>query len=1430
MNGSNNNFAGICLGASTLSLVEMRVNGARRSIVDTLAMPHFGNIQQCLKDILDRRPHLLKAACCITGRKLRHTLRLSSISEPEAVELAVRHVLPPDHPYRAVMSAGGETFILYLLDDLGHIRHIQTGNKCASGTGEFFLQQLHRMNLSLDDVAALDVTQAPYKVSGRCSVFCKSDCTHALNKGVPRNQVIGGLTAMMADKLEELLGQAPRENVLLIGGCASNIGMVHHLRQKIHNLRIPDAASCFEALGAACWAIENRTMPMPAFHDLFKEEAQPFTAHPPLGGFKGKVRERANERARAENGDSIILGLDVGSTSTKGVLMRRRDKAIVAACYLRTNGDPIRAARNVYLSLSEQVSQVDLAIDALGVTGSGRQIAGLHAQATGIINEIIAHATAAAYFDPEVDTIFEIGGQDAKYTFLTNGVPNDYAMNEACSAGTGSFLEESAKESLGLAVEAIGEIAYQANTPPNFSDQCAAFISSDIKGAVQQNISTEDIVAGLVYSICQNYIRRVVGNRPVGRRIFVQGGVCYNPAVPAAMAALTGKEVVVPPDPGLMGAFGVALEVERRMERGQLECGRFDLNLLAGREIGPAETFSCRGGKEKCDNKCLISLVEIEGRKYPFGGICNRYDNLARNKSACSGENLVAARQQLVFSDNGQLMDCSPKVRMNRSFLINSYYPFFSVYLRELGYRLVLPTVIDPQGVARKGSSFCYPAEIAHGYGADLHNHEADFTLLPQVKGLPSEGQETSCTCVFVQGEPYYLRSTFPGLDQASTLSPVIDFSKDESETRKIFAHTAWQLGRSRQAGERAFSMALAAQENLRNRLFELGSRALKELEHQPDEIAIVIFGRPYNAFATEANKGIPLKFASRSVRVIPFDILPFAGAPLDRESNMYWAMGRMMLQCARLVAGHPQLFATFITNFSCGPDSFIITYFRDIMGEKPSLTLELDSHTADAGIETRIEAFLDIIEAYRKVRRPPQPTPNTDFTPAELVTRQGASWIRTSAGELLPITDRRVKMMVPAMGRFGSTMLAQAFASAGVRAAMLPSADPAALQLGKENSNGKECLPLQTTVGSLLAYLQNGRANDEVTVFFMPSAPGPCRFGQYNVFTKRLIRRNRLEDVVVFSPHSANCYGGLSEHGLIAALQAVLIGDLFDEMQATLLTAAVDTASALATLEQCFQAIRGCLGGRWRGLRDQLRDSALLLKSIPLVRPYHEIPKISLVGEIYVRHDPLSLQHLVERLAKRGFIVRTSQNTEWLKYLDWLIKNGILGQRNLSFWLRHLVKERMDRKIRKLLAESGLLYDDKLPIDAIVDAGRRYVSPHLPGETILTVGAAFHEILDPACGVISLAPFGCMPGRVAEAILKEKFTTAEKETLKHCKKGAIPGKTGNRPLPFLAIETDGNPFPQVIEARLEAFCLQAERLHRQQLALSGIADGHLRN
>ena len=258
-------------------------------------------------------------------------------------------------------------------------------------------------------------------------------------------------------------------------------------------------------------------------------------------------------------------------------------------------------------------------------------------------------------------------------------------MNEACSAGTGSFIEESAWESLRVKVTEIEKIAMSAKNPPNFNDQCAAFISSDIKTALQENISKENIVAGLVYSVCLNYVNRVKGNRPIGSKIFMQGGVCYNKAIPIAMAALTGQQIIVPPEPGLMGAFGVALEVKEKINLGLLKKKKFDLQELARRDVKYKKPFICPGGKEKCDLKCSVNLIEIEGKTFPFGGACNKYYSINKKKNYdISKFDYVKRRQQLIFGKYSPKISLPNNVKtigINLSFQTFNLYPLFYLSL-----------------------------------------------------------------------------------------------------------------------------------------------------------------------------------------------------------------------------------------------------------------------------------------------------------------------------------------------------------------------------------------------------------------------------------------------------------------------------------------------------------------------------------------------------------------------------------------------------------------------------------------------------------------------------------------------------------------------------------------------------------------------------
>ncbi len=396
-------------------------------------------------------------------------------------------------------------------------------------------------------------------------------------------------------------------------------------------------------------------------------------------------------------------------------------------------------------------------------------------------------------------------------------------MNEACSAGTGSFLEESAFESLGIKMEDIAPIALSAKNPPNFSDQCAAFISSDINTAFQEGISKENIVAGLVYSICINYLNRVKGFRPVGRKVFMQGGVCYNKAVPVAMAGLSGRKIIVPPHPGLMGAYGVALELKNLIEIGLIEKKEFDLKELAERKAVYGKSFICQGKPENCDRKCEINIIEIEGKKFPFGGACNKYYNQLHNiRYEGSKYNHVVKRRELLFEKfvrkDYKVKENAPVVGLNRSFQINTLYPMFYTFFAELGCKVVLPEEVRQSGIDKGMTSYCLSGQVALGMFEDLLLKKPDFIFMPQIKEMHVSDEkeyriEYQTTCMFVQGEPFYQRATFLRnmKNSPKMLNHVLNFMKGYDTEEDTFAKVAVELGFSEKEGRIAYKKAVDA-------------------------------------------------------------------------------------------------------------------------------------------------------------------------------------------------------------------------------------------------------------------------------------------------------------------------------------------------------------------------------------------------------------------------------------------------------------------------------------------------------------------------------------------------------------------------------------------------------------------------------------------
>lgn len=1433
------------MGASTATIVLLeKDNSGNTSVASHERIIHNGSPQSTILNLLksDKYKNL---PCVFTGRKFRTLVNLDNISEPEASELAYKYLFGNSHKYEAIASLGGETFIVYTLDGEGNISDVITKNQCASGTGEFFLQQIKRMDLKIDDIEELTKDAEPLKVSGRCSVFCKSDCTHALNKGMPKSEVASGLASMIADKVEELLAKKSLRKVLFVGGVTLNSKVMSFVKEKFPDSEHIEESRYFEALGAAVYALENDVRQVQD-ENIFIKNAGSFAFHKPLADFAERVKFEESSSRRAYAGEKCIIGLDVGSTTTKAIAISAETQEILGKIYLYTHGNPIKAARQCYLELSKQLPS-DIDIIGIGTTGSGRHIAGLHCGTEAVYNEITAHSTAAVHFDPSVDTIFEIGGQDAKYTYIVNGVPADYAMNEACSAGTGSFIEESAFESLGVSVREIEKLAMKAEHPPNFSDQCAAFIGSDIKTAQQENISSENILAGLVYSVCLNYVNRVKGNRQVGKKIFMQGGVCYNKAIPIAMSALTGKEIIVPPDPGLMGAFGVALEVEKKIKLGLLQESSFDLNALAAREVSYGKSFICAGGKEKCDLKCPINLIEIEGKKYPFGGACDKYYSLAGSKVENADKyDYISKRNKLFFEDfaiKQELPSNAKKIGINNSFLTHTLYPLFYNFFTQLGCEVVIPRKVDEKGFDREISSFCYPSQLSLGLFEELLSLKPEYIFMPSLLEINVGDKECqrldfNCTCVFVSGEPFYIKQAFKdNFDIKRFLAPNLNFANGFENERQTFVKIAKQAGIDDEAKiNAAYSFAIEMQDKCQEAAYELGKQALVELDANPDKFAMVIVGRAYNSFSEFANKGIPQKYASRGIYVLPFDIFDNSDQTID--DNMFWESGKKILRAAKFIKSRDNIFSTYITNFSCAPDSMIMNSYRTIMGDKPSLTLELDSHSADAGINTRIEAALDIISNHLRIGKADKPD-EKDFRLAEIKFADPMAIFVSSDGQEIPLNHKDVEIIIPSMGDLASKLFSAALRSLGFNARALEEPTPEVLKYGRSNSSGKECLPLLLMVGELMDYLENKRNGSKYVAFFTVQGAGNCRLGQYPVFIREMLKRNKIKNVAQMVLMNEDGFAGLGENFALRGIQSIIASDVLDDVRNAVLANSEQPELAIEIFNKYFENLVEKVETDAQNIYKHLEEFALNLKeNIKIKTPIEKSKYIAMLGEIYVRRDGFAHKWLNRYFAEKGFVLKTAHISEWIFYVDYLLQIDLLEsekslKKKFERQIRNFFMRDAERKIKKTLEKSGFYKFHRVEIEPLLKHSKHILPYEFKGEPGLTIGTALHEGLEKYCGIINLGPFGCMPTRFTESIalpemnIEGKTKAKQLHNLEYKPPHVFNGHTN---IPFLTIETDGNVYPQIITAKIETFALQAERTAKlMELSKNGEAKSTLR-
>ncbi len=882
-----------------------------------------------------------------------------------------------------VFEMGGQNAKYILLErdkvsgNIGIADYDKSGD-CAAGTGSFLDQQASRLKFKIEEVGNIvDRTDKSAKIAGRCSVFAKSDMIHAQQKGYGPPEVLKGLCEAVARnyKSSVVKGKIVKKPVLFIGGVAKNSGVVKAMKEifKLNDdeLIVSEYYAWMAAIGTAIAekeAIDKSGLP--DIEKLHRTSEKQFTKFPLNRKLSMKRVELLRNRIksydlnRQKQKIDAYLGVDVGSVSTNLVVMDA-DGNMIKEIYTRTDGRPIEIVDRCFNEIDKEIGE-RIKICGVGTTGSGRELIGELIGADSIKDEITAHKTGAEFIAQTMsvkspDTIFEIGGQDSKYISIENGVVVDFAMNEACAAGTGSFLEERAEE-LGISIkDKFAELALSSKAPIKLGERCTVFMEQDVASYQQRGASKENLTAGLAYSIVYNYLNRVVRGRKIGDVIFFQGGTAYNDAIASAFASVLDKDVIIPPYNGVIGAVGAALLAKEKIDKLN-KSSKFRGFSLKNIDYSLKE-FTCKA----CSNFCNMQEFTVNNEKTYWGDQCS--DKFRRKQSSEKLpviDDLMKFRRDLLFAEYDPERTGKATIGLPKGMYIYEQFPFWNTFFRELDYRIILSDDTNSRlikdGMESAVAEPCLPIQAYHGHVKKLIEKEVDLIFIPNLINADTPFKNlNSYYCPWGQTLPFVIKNS-PTIKahKNKIIHPEIRFRNGPAAVRETLVKTFRKFGDKKATIIKALDKAYQVQKQFSENLLYVGDKALKTLQKKA-EIGIVLIGRTYNIY----DRGVTLDIGSKlrdyyGVNVIPMDFLPVDSIDIsDVNTNMYWNYGRKILAAAKIVAQHPNLHIIYLTNFKCGPDSYIKHYVTQASG-KPFLTLQFDGHSNDAGYLTRCEAYLD--------------------------------------------------------------------------------------------------------------------------------------------------------------------------------------------------------------------------------------------------------------------------------------------------------------------------------------------------------------------------------------------------------------------------------------------------------------------------------------
>ncbi len=1367
---------------------------------------HVRSLLASIHQNYPNRP-LRLAICGSGGKAIADALGVLFVQEVVAGSIAVQHLYPQT---RTVIELGGQDakIVFFHHDEATEkllASDMRMNGACAGGTGAFIDEVASILHIPVEETHAHATRGSHvFDISGRCGVFAKTDIQPLINQGVSKDdialstfhaiakQTIGGL----AQGLEihppvMFLGGPLSFNPSLVGVFAKRLGLSPE--QAI----VPPEPETMIAYGAAlALGTLGKTLNEPLNFgqvgpvlDRYQETQKiqgsatekSFFASP---GEKKEFQQRHNTTKGeiyqpAPGPIKIYLGIDGGSTTSKCVALDEQAR-VIGTWYAHNKGSPLDTTKKLLLSVESDLVSRGLApeVVGMGTTGYAEHLFASAFKADYHTVETVSHATAAQHFVPDASFILDIGGQDMKALFINQDIVTGIVLNEACSAGCGSFLENFA-QNLNIPVGEIAEKAFDSTSPCTLGSRCTVFMNSSIITEQKNGKTPADIMAGLCRSIIENVFTKVIrvpNFSHLGSKIVVQGGTFKNEAVLRAMEQFTGISVIRAPFPGEMGALGIALLTRDH----QKEKSRF-----IGFEALKNFTYTQKNGVvcELCSNSCRRTVVSFtDGSAFVSGNRCERGEIVGsdsgkespgktRKSIQLKGLDLMKERNKLLLSVPAPLLVNPPQeLRIGIPLVLEFWnsFPFWKTLFETLGFRVIssgLSTQRQFQSGLRNvpSDTVCFPAKLVHGHISTLLEVGVDRIFMPMINRMPPEfpGTKGNQVCAVVKGYPLVIKySDNPERSRGVAFDhPMFHWFSPEDKDRQIteYLQSTYKLDPS--LIKKALEIAQTAQETYKTSLSEKGEALLAQVREN-NSFAVVLGGRPYHGDPL-VNHDLSSFFTSQGIPVLPLEALPGLESmdlsPTRAEiTNNFHAR---MLAAALYVARRPELELVQIVSFGCGHDAIIsdeiISIMQGISGKAP-LVLKMDESDVKGPLNIRIRSFLETVKARRK--HPPQ-------TPKQLP-------------EPFPLkfTKEDVKtktILIPNVSEAFSAVVRSAMASEGYLVEVMPLADKAAIALGKQYVHNDMCYPAQVNIGEMLGALKSGKYDLSKIACGLAKSECDCRLAHYGSLARKALDEAGYPEIPLITTDTVDrkdIHPGF-KLGLtfqIRAMWGLNMVDVLEHLRRRIRPYELVKGQT----EECFQdAVARIAKALVKSVRGALKefDAALaIFAAIPVDMSVRK-PRVFVIGEFLLNFHSESNQQLESYLEANGMEVILPDmfmpvHRDFIKMDSeiklFFVKYPLMEAfaNDVTLYLIDRVQKTMIKKVR-----SVPFFEPSAPIRELA----KLVDPVVhhtftPGEGWLIAAEILHHADKGVDSFIIVQPFGCLPnhivGRGLMKTMKERF------------------------------------------------------------------------